>query len=90
MAPADSVGRADTSAPTVVEIDGFRCYAPGLALECADYPSEGFDVTAEVETKSFWRRSRNRTLRRIVDELALGAGLSLPFGGSLLVVARKS
>src|SRR5437879_587607 len=67
MTPPDSVRRADTSTPTFVEIDGFRCYAPALALECADYPSEGFDVTAEVEANSFWCRSRNRILRRIVE-----------------------
>ena len=67
MTPADSIGPADTSTPTVVEIDGFRCYAPELALGCADYPGEGFDVTAEVEAKSFWCRSRNRILRRVVE-----------------------
>ena len=66
MAPADSDREADISIPTFVEIDGFRCYAPALALECIDYPSEGFDVTAEVEANSFWCRSRNRILRQIV------------------------
>lgn len=49
------------------EIDGFRCYAPRVALDCADYPSDGFDVTAEVEARSFWCRSRNRVLRRAVE-----------------------
>ena len=53
--------------PAFVDIDGFRCYAPALALDCADYPSEGFDVTAEVEANSFWCRSRNRILRQIVE-----------------------
>jgi SAM-dependent methyltransferase len=57
-------------APAFVEIDGFRCYAPELALECADYPSEGFDVTAEVEARSFWCRSRNRILRRIIERFS--------------------
>ncbi|HWW84193.1 MAG TPA: class I SAM-dependent methyltransferase [Vicinamibacterales bacterium] len=52
---------------TFVEIDGFRCYAPALAQDFADYPSEGFDVTAEVEATSFWCRSRNRILRQIVE-----------------------
>ena len=50
-----------------VEIDGFRCYAPAMARECTDYPSEGFDVTAEVEANSFWCRSRNRILRQVVE-----------------------
>lgn len=49
------------------EIDGFRCYAPRLALDCADYPSDGFDVTAEVEERSFWCRSRNRLIRQLLD-----------------------
>jgi SAM-dependent methyltransferase len=67
MAPADSDREADTSTPTYVEIDGFRCYAPASAVECTDYPNEGFDVTAEVEANSFWCRSRNRILRQIVE-----------------------
>jgi SAM-dependent methyltransferase len=66
MAPDDSDSGSDLSSPTFVEIDGFRCYAPALALGCADYPSEGFDVTAEVEANSFWCRSRNRILGLIV------------------------
>ena len=49
------------------EIDGFRCYAPDLARDFADYPSEGFDVTAAVEASSFWCRSRNRILRGVVE-----------------------
>src|ERR1700730_18616158 len=68
MLPADPAERADApNARTFVEIDGFRCYAPAMALECADYPSEGFDVTAQVEANSFWCRSRNRILRQIVE-----------------------
>jgi SAM-dependent methyltransferase len=59
--------RADAPAQTPVEIDGLRCYAPDVALECADYPSEGFDVTSEVEANSFWCRARNRILRRVVE-----------------------
>lgn len=49
------------------EIDGFRCYAPDVARDFADYPGEGFDVTAAVEANSFWCRSRNRVLRRVVE-----------------------
>jgi SAM-dependent methyltransferase len=63
--PADQTRMPN--AGTFVEIDGFRCYAPAMARECADYPSEGFDVTAEVEASSFWCRSRNRILRQIVE-----------------------
>lgn len=49
------------------EIDGFRCYAPALAVDHADYPSEGFDVTAEVEERSFWCRTRNRVLTQVFE-----------------------
>jgi SAM-dependent methyltransferase len=49
------------------EIDGFRCYAPELAGDFGDYPQEGFDVTASVEASSFWCRSRNRVLRRVIE-----------------------
>jgi SAM-dependent methyltransferase len=49
------------------EIDGFRCYAPELARDFSDYPSDGFDVTAAVEASSFWCRSRNRVLRGVIE-----------------------
>ena len=49
------------------EIEGIRCYAPRVALDCADYPSDGFDVSADVEARSFWCRTRNRVLRRVFE-----------------------
>jgi SAM-dependent methyltransferase len=52
------------------EIDGIRCYAPEVALDYANYPSDGFDVTADVEGRSFWVRTRNRILRRVFDRFA--------------------
>ncbi len=52
------------------EIDGIRCYAPALARDFADYPSGGFDVTAEVEARSFWCRTRNRVLTDVVGRFA--------------------
>ena len=51
-------------------IDGFRCYSPALAVDHANYPSEGFDVTADVEARSFWCRTRNRVLRVALDRFA--------------------
>jgi SAM-dependent methyltransferase len=48
-------------------IDGFRCYAPAVANDGADYPLEGFEVTAQVEEQSFWCRARNRILRDVFD-----------------------
>jgi SAM-dependent methyltransferase len=66
-------------------IDGFRCYAPQVAFEGADYPLDGFDVTADVEARSFWCRSRNRIIRllferftdrsRILNVLEIGCGI---------------
>ena len=67
------------------EIEGIRCYAPALALDCVDYPSSGFDVTAEVEARSFWCRTRNRVLTQVfrrftdrtapLDVLEVGCGI---------------
>jgi SAM-dependent methyltransferase len=54
-------------AAAFIEIDGFRCYAPELARDHTDYPSDGFDVTAAVEASSFWCRSRNRVLGDVVE-----------------------
>jgi len=72
---------------TFQEIDGFRCYAPELARSHADYPAEGFDVTAEIEANNFWCRTRNRVLRRVferfldrtrpLDVLEIGCGTGL-------------
>jgi SAM-dependent methyltransferase len=66
-------------------IDGFQCYAPHLALAFDDYPSAGFDVTAEVEDRSFWCRTRNRVLRQVftrfvdssrrIEMLEIGCGI---------------
>lgn len=66
-------------------IDGFRCYAPAVAREGTDYPLDGFEVTAAVEARSFWCRSRNRIVRHLfdrfvardrpVDVLEIGCGI---------------
>jgi SAM-dependent methyltransferase len=66
-------------------IDGIRCYAPELARSEAGFPAEGFDVTAELEAKSFWVRTRNRVLHRVferftprdrrLDVLEIGCGI---------------
>jgi SAM-dependent methyltransferase len=66
-------------------IDGFRCYAPQVALQGENYPLDAFDVTAEVESRSFWCRSRNRIVRdvfqrfadhsRPLDVLEIGCGI---------------
>lgn len=74
-----------------VEIDGIRCYAPEAADTHTDYPSTGFDVTAEVEARSFWCRSRIRILRSVIqrfadrtrtlDFLEIGCGIGGVMGG---------
>jgi SAM-dependent methyltransferase len=48
-------------------IDGITCYAPELADSFDGYPEEGFDLTVQVEEQSFWCRSRNRILRRVLQ-----------------------
>jgi SAM-dependent methyltransferase len=73
------------------EIDGIPCYAPEVALSYADYPSEGFDVTAAVEARSFWCRSRIRIIRSVIaqyadrsrtlDMLDIGCGIGGMVGG---------
>lgn len=50
-----------------VEIDGVPCYAPELIDSDADYPLEGFEVSAALEAESFWCRSRNRILRQTLE-----------------------
>jgi SAM-dependent methyltransferase len=67
------------------EIEGIRCYAPDVALDCADYPSDGFDVTAALQARSFWCRTRNRVIRQVferftdrsrpLDVLEIGCGI---------------
>jgi SAM-dependent methyltransferase len=66
------------------EIEGIRCYAPEVALDYTAYPSDGFDVTADVEARSFWVRTRNRILAQVfkrftdpsrpLDVLEIGCG----------------
>lgn len=51
-------------------IDGITCYAPAIAESYDSYPSEGFDVTVEVEGRSFWCRSRNRLLFSLLRRFA--------------------
>ncbi|HWI17192.1 MAG TPA: class I SAM-dependent methyltransferase [Vicinamibacterales bacterium] len=56
-----------------------------MALDCNDYPSSGFDVTAAVEARSFWCRTRNRVLGQVfkrftdrtrpLDVLEVGCGI---------------
>jgi len=48
-----------------VTIDGFRCYAPALALGSEDYPVELYERLCRLEEKHFWFRARNRIILRV-------------------------
>jgi SAM-dependent methyltransferase len=52
-----------------VTIDGFRCYAPALALGSEDYPVELYDRLRCLEEKHFWFQARNRIILRIFRRL---------------------
>jgi SAM-dependent methyltransferase len=47
-------------------IDGIKCYNPESAQIYHDYPNEGFAIADKLEKASFWCRSRNRILKRIL------------------------
>lgn len=51
-------------------IDGIKCYHPQHSQDHEDYPFEGFEVTDEVEEKSFWCRSRNRLLQYLIKKFS--------------------
>lgn len=51
-----------------VTIDGFRCYAPALALGSEDYPVDLYDRLCRLEEKHFWFRARNRIILRVFRE----------------------
>lgn len=43
-------------------IQGFKCYAPELAVSNEDFPVEGFESLFRNEEKNFWFRSRNQVI----------------------------
>lgn len=49
-------------------VQGVKCYSPNQAESYADYPDDGFDITDKTEDDSFWVRSRNRLLTKIIFE----------------------
>ena len=55
-------------------IEGFRCFAPAVALNAADYPEHGFDVTRSVEERSFWCRARRRLAVQLFDRFVRPPG----------------
>ncbi len=53
-----------------VLVDGIKCYSPEEAEQYTDYPDDGFDVTDRLEQDSFWVRSRNRLLTKMIRRYA--------------------
>ena len=51
-----------------VLVNGIKCYSPEEAERYSDYPDDGFDVTDKLEEDSFWVRSRNRLLKKIIGK----------------------
>lgn len=49
-----------------VIIDGFRCYAPALALGSEDFPVDAYDRLCRLEDGHFWFRARNRIILSMV------------------------
>jgi SAM-dependent methyltransferase len=47
-------------------IDGFRCYAPALALGSEDYPIDLYDRLCRLEEGHFWFQARNRIILRML------------------------
>jgi SAM-dependent methyltransferase len=47
-------------------IDGFRCYAPALALGSDDYPIDLYDRLSRLEEGHFWFQARNRIILRLL------------------------
>jgi SAM-dependent methyltransferase len=43
-------------------IQGFKCYAPDVAVSNEDFPIEGFESLFKNEEKSFWFQSRNQVI----------------------------
>ncbi len=43
-------------------IQGFKCYAPELAISNEDFPVEGFEILFQKEEQNFWFQSRNQVI----------------------------
>ena len=86
MVAIDSGAAADAPTPRFEEIDGSAAMPRAALLDVRDALRPGglFMVTLP----SAANRLCDWVIR--IDELSLRAGISLPFGGSLLIVARKS
>jgi len=74
------------------KIDGFLAFAPGLAYEGKGFRPEYFEELARLETGNFWFETFVNWIFGIVmklERIMIRLGVRFPFGGSLLLVARK-
>jgi SAM-dependent methyltransferase len=49
-------------------IQGFKCYAPELAVSNEDFPVEGFEILFQKEEKNFWFQSRNQVILSLFNK----------------------
>jgi len=52
--------------PAYEIIEDIKCYAPELAFQNEDFPSESFEKLYATESKNFWFVSRNKVIRSLV------------------------
>ncbi len=49
-------------------IDGFKCYAPDLAIQNDGFPPDMFDLLASLEERNFWFKARNKILIHLFEK----------------------
>lgn len=52
----------------IVEIEGFKCYAPELAMQNSGFPPEALNILAELEENNFWFKARNKILHQLFEK----------------------
>src|ERR1700761_8800755 len=62
------------------EVDGFEAYAPDMALEGGGFKASYFSELAQLETKNFWFRARNKLLMWALGKYASSAESILEIG----------
>jgi SAM-dependent methyltransferase len=52
----------------MIEIDGFKCYSPDLAIQNTGFDPKSFELLFKVEDKSFWFINRNKILHHLLEK----------------------
>jgi 2-polyprenyl-3-methyl-5-hydroxy-6-metoxy-1,4-benzoquinol methylase len=52
----------------MIEIDGFKCYSPDLAIQNTGFDPKSFELLFKVEDKSFWFINRNKILQHLLEK----------------------